>query len=233
MILGLDKIAKLLFSYTRDRLKSAASIVAGSEETAILAGLKEKAERLRQAFESGLVPTCIAIQPAMEGARGVSPQLLEAENTVRDLAAERAQTEENAQKAGGPGHKPSLFVADAFTNPRHAQFAIKVTLAGTIGYLFYTASDYYGIHTVFYTPLIVALLVPGRPFIRDYFESWAAIIGGAVGLISVTWVIPRFETLGTFLFLVFCVHGLAGWIAVGSEEISYMGLHIALAFDLG
>jgi multidrug resistance protein MdtO len=46
-------------------------------------------------------------------------------------------------------------------------------------------------------------------------------------------VIPRFETLGTFLFIVFCVHGLAAWIACGSERISYVGLQIALAFDLG
>jgi hypothetical protein len=35
--------------------------------------------------------TCIAIQPAVEAARDVSPQLVEAENTMKDLAAERAQ----------------------------------------------------------------------------------------------------------------------------------------------
>src|SRR5262249_13278268 len=35
------------------------------------------------------------------------------------------------------------------------------------------------------------------------------------------------------LLIVFCVHGLAAWIAVGDDRISYMGLQIALAFDLG
>jgi hypothetical protein len=33
--------------------------------------------------------------------------------------------------------------------------------------------------------------------------------------------------------MVFCVHGLAAWIAAGNDRISYMGLQIALAFDLG
>ncbi|MBV8639971.1 MAG: FUSC family protein, partial [Verrucomicrobia bacterium] len=120
-----------------------------------------------------------------------------------------------------------------FTNPRHAQFAIKVALAGMIGYLFYTASDYYGIHTVFYTPLIIALFSSGATIHKGFLRIVGCTIGGALGLISLVWVIPRFETLGTFLFLVFCVHALAGWIAVGSEEISYIGLQIALVFDLG
>jgi len=102
-----------------------------------------------------------------------------------------------------------------------------------LGYLFYTASDYYGIHTVFYTPLIIALASTGATIHKGFLRIVGCIIGGALGLICSIWVIPRFETLGTFLFIVFCVHGLAAWIAVGNEQISYMGLQIALAFDLG
>jgi len=102
-----------------------------------------------------------------------------------------------------------------------------------IGYLFYTASDYYGIHTVFYTPLIIALASTGATIHKGFLRIVGCSIGGALGLISAIWVIPRFETLGTFLLIVFCVHGLAAWIAVGDDRISYIGLQIALAFDLG
>jgi hypothetical protein len=86
---------------------------------------------------------------------------------------------------------------------------------------------------VFYTPLIIALASTGATIHKGFLRIVGCSIGGALGLICSIWVIPRFETLATFLFIVFCVHGLAAWIAVGDDRISYMGLQIALAFDLG
>ena len=232
MILSLDKITRLIFSYAKAHLKSSASVAIASGETAILGGLKKEAQSFQQEFEAGFVPSRTATRPAMETAGNIAPQLLEAENTLQDLAGGDAESENHPQKAAAR-RKPSLFVADAFSNPRHVQFAIKVTLAGMIGYLFYTASDYYGIHTVFYTPLIIALASTGATIHKGFLRIVGCIIGGALGLICSIWVIPRFETLGTFLFIVFCVHGLAAWIAAGNDRISYMGLQIALAFDLG
>jgi multidrug resistance protein MdtO len=232
MILSLDKITRLIFSYARTQPKLSAPIAIATRETAVLDGLKEQAQRFQQEFEAGSVPSRTATQPAMETAGNIAPRLLEAENTFQDLAGVDAESENHPQKAAAR-HKPSLFVADAFSNPRHVQFAIKVTLAGMLGYLFYTASDYYGIHTVFYTPLIIALASTGATIHKGFLRIVGCIIGGALGLICSIWVIPRFETLETFLFIVFCVHGLAAWVAAGNDRISYMGLQIALAFDLG
>jgi multidrug resistance protein MdtO len=232
LILSLDKITRLIFSYSRAQPKLSAPIAIATKETAVLDGLKEEAQRFQQEFEAGSVPSRTATQPAMETAGNIAPRLLEAENTFQDLAAGDAEPENQPQKVAAR-RKPSLFVADAFSNPRHVQFAIKVTLAGMLGYLFYTASDYYGIHTVFYTPLIIALASTGATIHKGFLRIVGCIIGGALGLICSIWVIPRFETLETFLFIVFCVHGLAAWIAAGNDRISYMGLQIALAFDLG
>jgi multidrug resistance protein MdtO len=232
MILSLDKITRLLFSYAKTRLKSSAAVAIASRETAVLSGLKREAESFQQEFEAGFVASSHATRPAMETAENIAPQLLEAENALQDLAGADTEPENQPQKAAAK-RKPSIFVADAFRNPRHVQFALKVTLAGMIGYLFYTASDYYGIHTVFYTPLIIALASTGATIHKGFLRILGCIIGGALGLICTVWVIPSFETLGTFLFIVFCVHGLAAWISAGSDRISYVGLQIALAFDLG
>jgi multidrug resistance protein MdtO len=232
MILSLDKIARLIFSDAKARLKSSASVALGSGETAVLSGLRKKAQSFQREFEAGFVPSRTATQPATETAGNIAPRLLEAENTFQDLADGDAESDGHPRKAAAR-RKPSLFVADAFTNPKHAQFAIKVTLAGMIGYLFYTASNYYGIHTVFYTPLILALSSTGATIHKGFLRIVGCAIGGALGLICLIWVIPRFETLGTFLLVVFCVHGLAAWISVGDDRTSYIGLQIALAFDLG
>ena len=77
---------------------------------------------------------------------------------------------------------------------------------------------------MFYTPLILALGSTGATIHKGFLRIVGCIIGGALGLICSIWVIPRFETLGTFLLIVFCVHGLAAWIAVGDDRTSYIGL---------
>src|SRR6266576_5815836 len=53
------------------------------------------------------------------------------------------------EAAGPPAHrsKPkSFFVPDAFTNPAHVHFAFKVTFAAMCCDIFYSASDWTGIH---------------------------------------------------------------------------------------
>jgi uncharacterized membrane protein YccC len=78
------------------------------------------------------------------------------------------------------------------------QFAIKVTLAGMLSYLFYTASDYYGIHTVFYTPLIIALASTGATIHKGFLQGYGPsdsidplrdrFIGIVIGICIVTTV---------------------------------------------
>jgi multidrug resistance protein MdtO len=232
LILALDKTARLIFSHSA-RLSTHDSI--SPAEKAILGRLKEKADYFEREFRNGFVPSGPSSgrnerEQARTSENGAALPLREAERTLEDLAA---QSEEGHETKPPPRGKKSFFVADAFTNPKHAQFALKVTLAGMIGYIFYTASDYFGIHTVYYTPLIIALSSAGATIHKGVLRIVGCVIGGALGLICTIWLIPRFETLGMYLGIVFCLHGLAAWVAFGSERISYMGLQIALAFDLG
>src|SRR5260370_39889253 len=102
-----------------------------------------------------------------------------------------------------------------------------------IGYLFYDARDCFATHPFYYTRLIIALGSTGATLHKGVLRIAGCLIGGGLGLICTIWLIPRFETLGMYLLIVFCLHGLAAWVAFGSERISYMGLQIALTFDLG
>ena len=231
MILSLDKIVKLTFSYAGALLKSPGPIAISSAEKAILGQLTENAERFEQEFAAGFVPSSIATVSAKKTIGDFpAAKLAEAESTLEDFITKH---KEDQEPKASSRQKKSLFVADAFSNPRHIQFALKVTLAGMLGYFFYTASDYFGIHTVFYTPLIIALASTGATIHKGALRIVGCIIGGTLGLICLVWLIPRYETLGVYLLVVFCLHGLAAWVASGSERISYMGLQIALTFDLG
>jgi multidrug resistance protein MdtO len=234
LILAIDKTARLLFSHSAWRMRSAGDSISAADK-AILDRLRDKAEYFEREFLDGFVPSGESQRGSSLEAVGdenvsASVQLIEAERTLEDLAVPPGETHE---KKAPPRGKKSFFVADAFTNPAHVHFALKVTLAGMIGYLFYTASDYFGIHTMYYTPLIIALSSTGATIHKGVLRIVGCVIGGGLGLICTIWLIPRFETLGMYLFIVFCLHGLAAWIAFGSDRISYMGLQIALTFDLG
>jgi multidrug resistance protein MdtO len=236
VILSLDKIAKLTFSYAGAMLKSPDPVAVSPAEKAILGRLTKNAEHFEQEFAAGFVPAGVMTTSAVRDGHALptngfhAVKLTEAQSTLEDLVTK--DTEDQEPKAASH-QKKSLFVADAFTNPKHVQFALKVTLAGMLGYFFYTASDYFGIHTVYYTPLIIALASTGATIHKGVLRIVGCIIGVTLGLICSIWLIPRYETLGVYLLIVFCLHGLAAWICASSERISYVGLQIALAFDLG
>jgi multidrug resistance protein MdtO len=44
---------------------------------------------------------------------------------------------------------------------------------------------------------------------------------------------PHMETIPSLVVLVACASAIAGWVATGSERISYAGLQLAFAFFYG
>ena len=137
---------------------------------------------------------------------------------------------------GPPKHLPkptSLFVPDAFTNPAHVRFGLKVTLATMICYILYSAVDWFGIHTAFITCTFIALESTGATFRKGILRIVGCIIGGLLALFSIIFLIPHMETLSSLVILVACVSAVAGWIATGTERIAYAGLQMAFAFFYG
>jgi uncharacterized membrane protein YccC len=134
-------------------------------------------------------------------------------------------------KAPGPAHKKKPLIAeDAFTNPAHWQFAVKVTLAAMTCYLLYTAVDWAGIHTAFITCCFISLETTKATRHKGALRLAGCMVGGLLGFVSILYLIPQMTSIASLALLVTAVTLLAGWVAAGSERIAYAGLQIGLAY---
>jgi uncharacterized membrane protein YccC len=134
---------------------------------------------------------------------------------------------------GPPAHLPkpkSFFVSDAFTNPAHVHFALKVTFAAMFCYIFYMAIDWSGIHTALITCTFIALESTGATLHKGVLRIGGCVIGGALALFTIVFLMPHMDTIASLIVVVACASAIAGWVAAGSERISYGGLQIAFAF---
>src|SRR5438445_6927828 len=134
-------------------------------------------------------------------------------------------------KSGEHRSKPkSLFVPDAFTNPAHVHFAFKVTFAAMFCYIVYEAIDWSGIHTAFITCTFIALESTEATFYKGTLRIVGCVIGGTLALFTIVFLMPHMDTIASLIVVVACVAAIAGWVATGTELISYAGLQMAFAF---
>jgi uncharacterized membrane protein YccC len=129
-----------------------------------------------------------------------------------------------------PSKPKGIFVPDAFTNPAHVHFALKVTFAAMFCYIVYEGIDWSGIHTAFITCTFIALESTEATLYKGTLRILGCVIGGALALFSIVFLMPHMETIASLVVLVACAAALAGWVAAGSERISYAGLQLAFAF---
>ena len=137
---------------------------------------------------------------------------------------------DSAEAAERPPKLTSLFVPDAFTNPAHVHFALKVTFAAMFCYIVYQGIDWSGIHTAFITCTFIALESTGATLHKGVLRMGGCIIGGALALFTIVFLMPQMVTIASLVVVVACASAIAGWVAAGSEMISYAGLQIAFAF---
>ena len=128
--------------------------------------------------------------------------------------------------------KKSLFIADAFTNPSHVRFALKVTLAAMVCYVIYSGLDWPGISTALVTCCFIALENTGATMRKAWLRLSGCAAGGAAGYFALFFLIPQMESITSLLLLMAAGATLAGWVAAGTDRISYAGLQGAFAFFL-
>jgi multidrug resistance protein MdtO len=109
-------------------------------------------------------------------------------------------------------------------------FALKVTLAAMSAYILYTALDWRGIHTAMITCFFVAQESVGATIHKFTLRILGAVVGGAMGIVSLILILPRIDSGGALALLLGAVTLLAGWLATGSQRIVYAGWQVAFAF---
>jgi multidrug resistance protein MdtO len=126
-------------------------------------------------------------------------------------------------EASVPPPKVPFLAEDAFTDPIHVRFALKTTLAALVCYVFYTATDWFGIHTALVTCYFVALSSLGETVHKLMLRIVGALIGAGLGVASIVFLMPHMDDIGHLALLVGVVSFFAAWISNGSARVSYMG----------
>ena len=153
-------------------------------------------------------------------------------------AAEREVRAAMAIIAGEPegevtsAPKAPFFAPDAFSNPDYQRFALKTTAAAVACYLIYAGLDWQGIHTAMITCYVAALGTTGETVHKLGLRITGCLIGAAMGLAGILFVMPQIETIGGLMALVFAGTLVGAWVSTGNERIAYGGVQIALAFLL-
>jgi len=128
--------------------------------------------------------------------------------------------------------KGGFFQPDAFDNPEHVYFALKVTAAAMFCYLLYSLLDWQGVHTSLITCYIVALGSLAETVEKLALRIAGCLVGAAVGTAAIVYVMPSVTSIGTLLFVVFVGALVSAWVAGGSPRIAYAGFQIGFAFFL-
>lgn len=128
--------------------------------------------------------------------------------------------------------KASFFYTDALTNPTYQHFALKTTGAAILCYLIYTALDWQDIHTAMVTCYVAALGTTGETLHKLTLRIVGCLIGAAMGIFSILFLMPHMTSIGELMVLVFVGTLGAAWVSSGSERISYAGVQVGLAFLL-
>src|SRR5215472_14604824 len=130
------------------------------------------------------------------------------------------------------GPKSPFFAPDAFTNPLHVQYALKVTGAAMLCYLIYSVLSWPGIHTALITVFIVSLTTAAESVEKLVLRIVGCLLGAGMGLMVMLRIIPQATDIGDLAVVVFAGAFLAAWIAAGDKHISYAGFQFAFAYFL-
>ncbi|CAD6554991.1 Multidrug resistance protein MdtO [Paraburkholderia kirstenboschensis] len=202
---------------------------ASAARLAILRELHTNVTALDEAVTSGKSYRYVgAAAPEERSAADLVPALAELQRALHayaDLVASGAEP-------GKPSAREPMLAPDAWTNPAYMRFSLKTLLAVLVCYVFYNAVDWQGIHTIMLTCVIVALPSLGASTQRALLRLAGAVVGSALALFMVVFVVPHLDDIVGLLLMTLPVVAFAAWISAGSERIGYAGIQLMFTFSL-
>jgi multidrug resistance protein MdtO len=213
-------------------LMSAVDALATSPEvdvpSAVRMPLADTVERVANDVERGAYPFEVAVE--LPRAANLTPLAHDLIAAIRDALARFAEPE---AKVPAPRAKEGGFlVADAFSNPQHVQYALKVTAAAVFCYLLYSLLDWPGIHTCFITCYIVAQTTAAESVEKLTLRIIGCLMGAAAGIAVIVFLVPALTSVGGLMIAVFVGAWAGAYVAAGSPRVSYAGFQFAFAFFL-
>lgn len=180
---------------------------------------------LAQNLDVSTLPATLPEASARDTANGVILQ--EMVTTLSRLARG-----EPVPLPAGEEEKAPLLLPDAWSNPAYLHFALKTLLATLLCYVFYTAADWQGIHTIMLSCVIVAQPGLGATLQKTWLRTGGALLATLLALLMIVFIQPHTESLVGLLAMTLPVMALSAWIAAGSERIAYAGIQIGFTFSL-
>lgn len=157
-------------------------------------------------------------------------QMRELQFAVRSLRTSLVRELPGPNATAPEKPKRRLFIPDAFTNPAHVRFALKVTLGAMICYILYNGFNWPGISTSFVTCCFMALENTGATIRKGMLRLVGCALGGLAGFLAILFLVPHMESIMSLVLIVTVFTALSGWVAAGTDRVSYAGLQAAFAF---
>lgn len=174
------------------------------------------------------LPAAAEVQPLIVPRDGANSAILQ---EIAEVLARLARGE-TIPLPQGEVEKAPLLLPDAWSNPAYLHFALKTLLATLLCYVFYTAADWQGIHTIMLSCVIVAQPGLGATMQKTWLRIGGALLATLIALLLIVFVQPWTDSLSGLLAMTLPVFALAAWIAAGSERIAYAGIQIGFTFAL-
>jgi multidrug resistance protein MdtO len=169
------------------------------------------------------------------------PGLMEMEHILSELpnATGFLDRDRQSQKKLSGGLRLDSPTRGAFFTPAFSLqntsaliFSLRAGLAATLAYIIYQGLHWPGLSTSVWTTILIAQSTLGASVQKAILRLGGAILGGAIGIATIVWLMPNMDTLTPLLIVVAVCATISLWIATGSVRISYFGIQMGIAFVL-